>query len=164
MLPQLDPTWYASQSLWMLITFSLLFVVVWKFILPAMNVAIEGRQHRLDDDMKKAEEFKTEAESVLKEYQNAMASANERARFKLSEAQKEMAGLLKQREEEFSARLQERTSAGEQKLAAAKKEALDGVKDISTGLVADIARKLAGISPKAEAVEQEVTAQMEKWQ
>ena len=40
--------------------------------------------------MKKAESFKAEAENVLKEYKNAMASANERAKSLLDNTQLEM--------------------------------------------------------------------------
>lgn len=108
MLPQLDPTWYASQALWMLITFYATFWMMWKFVLPRMNAVLDERQRRLDDDMKKAESFKAEAENVLKEYKNAMASANERAKSLLDNTQLEIAEYSKRRESEFSARLDER--------------------------------------------------------
>lgn len=120
MLPQLDPTWYASQALWMLITFYATFWMMWKFVLPRMNAVLDERQRRLDDDMKKAESFKAEAENVLKEYKNAMASANERAKSLLDNTQLEIAEYSKRRESEFSARLDERIKNGEDELKKQK--------------------------------------------
>ena len=145
MLPQLDPTWYASQALWMLITFCATFWMMWKFVLPRMNAVLDERQRRLDDDMKKAELFKTEAENVLKEYKNAMASANEQARELLNNAQQEIAEYSKRRESEFSARLEERIKNGEDELKKTKDIALASVKEISEGLVPQAVFKLSGL-------------------
>lgn len=145
MLPQLDPTWYASQALWMLITFCATFWMMWKFVLPRMNAVLDERQRRLDDDMKKAELFKTEAENVLKEYKNAMASANEQARELLNNAQQEIAEYSKRRESEFSARLEERIKNGEDELKKTKDIALASVKDIAEGLVPQAVFKLSGL-------------------
>ncbi len=145
MLPQLDPTWYASQALWMLITFCATFWMMWKFVLPRMNAVLDERQRRLDDDMKKAESFKAEAENVLKEYKNAMASANERAKSLLDNVQLEIAEYSKRRESEFSARLDERIKNGEDELKKTKDIALASVKDIAEGLVPQAVFKLSGL-------------------
>lgn len=53
MLPQLDPTWYASQSFWMLITFCTMFLVIWRFVMPAMRATVDARRSRIENDIKK---------------------------------------------------------------------------------------------------------------
>ena len=77
MLPQLDPTWYASQSFWMLITFCLMFLVVWRFVMPAMRATVDLRRSRIEEDIKKTEELKTEAARLLKELDEAQASVKQ---------------------------------------------------------------------------------------
>ncbi len=95
--------------------------------------------------MKKAESFKAEAENVLKEYKNAMASANERAKSLLDNTQLEIAEYSKRRESEFSARLDERIKNGEDGLKKTKDIALASVKDIAEGLVPQAVFKLSGL-------------------
>lgn len=156
MLPQLDPTWYASQAAWMLITFCATFLLMWKAVLPRISSVTDERRRRLDDDMKKAETFKAEAESVLKEYQSVMASANERARSILENAKKEIAEHSKARGDEFSKRLEHRIADGEKELNETKEQALAGVRDIAAGLVPEAVFKLSGIRPREETTAKEV--------
>lgn len=157
MLPQLDPTWYASQAAWMLITFCATFLLMWKAVLPRISSVTDERQRRLDDDMKKAEAFKAEAETVLKEYQSVMASANERARSILEDAQKEIAEQTKAREADFTERLERRIADGEKELNETKERVLSGVRDIAAGLVPEAVFKLSGIRPAEKTAEKEIS-------
>lgn len=63
MLPQLDPTWYASQSFWMLITFCTMFLVIWRFVMPAMRATVDARRSRIENDIKKTDELKNRSRS-----------------------------------------------------------------------------------------------------
>ena len=74
MLPQLDPTWYASQSVWMLITFCAMFLVVWRFVIPAMRATVDVRRSRIENDIRETEKLKTEAADLLKQLEQAQAS------------------------------------------------------------------------------------------
>ena len=60
MLPQLDPTWYASQGVWMLITFCAMFLVVWRFVIPAMRATVDVRRSRIENDIQETAKLLTD--------------------------------------------------------------------------------------------------------
>lgn len=149
MLPQLDPTWYASQSFWLLITFCAMFVVVWRFVMPLMRATVDARQTRLETDLKTAEDLKNQAEALLKQYEAAMADVKKQSQEILTKAQEEITASLAQTEKDFDARLSQRLSAGERQLEVAKAEALQNVRQIATDLTGEITQKITATVPTA---------------
>ena len=51
-MPQLDPTWFASQLFWLAITFVTLYVVLSRFVLPPLLEIIARRAQTAQDDMR----------------------------------------------------------------------------------------------------------------
>ncbi len=149
MLPQLDPTWYASQSFWLLITFCAMFVVVWRFVMPLMRATVDARQTRLETDLKTAEDLKNQAEALLKQYEAAMADVKKQSQEILAKAQEEITASLAQTEKDFDVRLAQRLAASEQQLEAAKAEALQNVRQIATDLTGEITQKITATVPTA---------------
>ena len=43
-MPQLDFSTYTSQVFWLIVTFSILFLLVWRVIAPKVTDALEARQ------------------------------------------------------------------------------------------------------------------------
>ena len=162
MLPQLDPTWYASQSFWTLITFCMMFLVVWRFVMPAMKATVDVRRSRIEEDIKQTEELKTEAARLLKELEAAQASVKEQTQAALARAQEEAQALTQEMEKEFSARLTRHIAEKEQVLKAAKEKVLQDISTISGDLTKQITRKVAGITVSAEEIKQKTASVMEK--
>ena len=50
-MPQLDPTFYTTQLFWLIVIFTLLFLVVWKVALPRIANIREARRTRIDADL-----------------------------------------------------------------------------------------------------------------
>lgn len=162
MLPQLDPTWYASQSFWVLITFCAMFLVVWRFVIPAMRATVDIRRFRIENDINKTEELKTEAARLLKELEQAQASVKEQTLSALAAAQEEAQALTKQMETDFAQRLAAHIAEREQTLNAAKEKALQDISTISGSLTDQITRKIAGITVSADEIKQKTASVMEK--
>src|SRR4051794_40148643 len=78
-MPQLDPSTYAPQLFWLLITFVLLYVLMKWLALPRVGKAIEARRERLDGDLARAAALKEQAETVLAEYERSLAPARGQA-------------------------------------------------------------------------------------
>lgn len=162
MLPQLDPTWYASQSFWMLITFCTMFLVIWRFVMPAMRATVDARRSRIENDIKKTDELKTEAARLLKELEQTQASVKEQTQAALAKAQEEAQALTKQMETDFARRLAAHIAEKEQTLNTAKEKALQDIAAISGSLTDQITRKVAGIAVSADEIKQKTASVMEK--
>ncbi|MFQ5764023.1 MAG: F0F1 ATP synthase subunit B', partial [Rhodospirillales bacterium] len=61
-MPQLDVNTYLPQIVWLVITFTVLFLIMWRVAVPRIADVLEARQKRIDDNLDKAAESKKEAE------------------------------------------------------------------------------------------------------
>lgn len=162
MLPQLDPTWYASQSFWMLVTFCAMFLAVWRLVMPAMRATVDVRRSKIEEDIKQTEILKTEATRLLKELDAARASVRENTARLMAQAQEQAQAQTAQSEAEFTARLNEHIAQKEQALKQARESALREVASISGELTDAIVRKIGGITVPADEIRQETASVMEK--
>jgi F-type H+-transporting ATPase subunit b len=64
-----------NELVWGFFSFVILFLVMWKFAFPAVKKSMEARTERIRDDLATAEKSKTDAQSVLDEYQRQLADA-----------------------------------------------------------------------------------------
>ena len=143
-MPQLDPTHFASQVFWLVVTFIALYVLMWKVALPRVSAVLRERQERIDDDLEKAGRLKAEAEAVLKAYEEAMAEGRAKAQIALREAAERCAKEAAEAQAQASARLDRETADAERRIEAAKRAALDGVRQVAAEAARDAAAKLVG--------------------
>ena len=162
MLPQLDPTWYASQSVWMLITFCAMFLVVWRFVIPAMRATVDVRRSRIENDIRETEKLKTEAADLLKQLEQAQASVKAETQAVIARAQSEAQALMKQTESEFTDRLAAYTAQKERELTESKKAALREIAAVAGALSAEMTQKLARIAVSVEETDKAVAAAMKE--
>lgn len=78
-MPQLNAGFYASQILWLIITFSVLYYLLKKKALPRVADILEARQERISNDLDKAANLRAEAEAAAEEYAKVVADAQEQA-------------------------------------------------------------------------------------
>ena len=63
-MPQLNPEFFLSQIFWLVITFSLLLVFLWKVSLPRISSVFEKRENKINNDIQTAKNLQTEAEKI----------------------------------------------------------------------------------------------------
>jgi F-type H+-transporting ATPase subunit b len=68
-LPQMDITTFPSQLFWLIITFGILYLFMWRTAIPKLRNTIEERQDKILLDINEAEKLKSEAEETLREYE-----------------------------------------------------------------------------------------------
>src|SRR6476659_8744964 len=78
-LPQMDVETFPSQVFWLVVTFGLLFIVLWRNTLPMIAGAIGARRGQIDGDLGAAEARRKDAAGALQAYEAALASAKSRA-------------------------------------------------------------------------------------
>ncbi|WP_119166882.1 F0F1 ATP synthase subunit B family protein [Algihabitans albus] len=160
-LPQLTQTdTYAGQIFWTIVTFGILYLVMSKVVIPRIGNAVEERQDKIDDDLTRAGKLKSETEQVIQEYEAALATARDAAREthrKATEAWTKKADKL---EQAFADKLANQTSDAEQRISAAKAEALTNLKEVATEISAAATAKLLGEAPKPTDAKKAVEASM----
>ncbi|MEM7446158.1 MAG: F0F1 ATP synthase subunit B' [Pseudomonadota bacterium] len=159
-MPQFDPSSFASQIFWLAITFVALYFLLSRLVLPRISEVMEKRSERIANDLERAESLKTEAETVIAAYEEALAKARSEASAVVAKATADIATISATRQAEFGEELAMRMAAAEERIANAKQEAQDHVRDIAVEVAADVAARLTGQSVDIGRAGQAVDAQM----
>jgi F-type H+-transporting ATPase subunit b len=77
--PPLDSSFFASQLLWLAITFGIFYFVMKKIIVPRVGGIIEDRQGRIARDLEEAGRMKAEADAAVETYEKELAAARSKA-------------------------------------------------------------------------------------
>ena len=155
-MPQLEPWSYASQIFWLIVTFTVLYFVLAKVVIPRITTVLEARREKIEDDLARAERLKVEAEQVLAEYNQALDSARSDAQGVLKEAAAAMAEDAASRNTEVAAKLAEQNRAAEARIAAARAQALETIRPAAAEVAGAALAKLVGAAPPQARIEQAV--------
>lgn len=143
-MPQLDPTFFAPQLIWLAITFILLYAVMAKLGLPRVGGIIAARKARIDGDLEKAAQMKSEAEAVIAAYDKALAEARMQAQITIRETTERLNALSAERQRKVAEELAHESAIAERRIDAAKRAALDGVRQVAIEVTRAAATKLTG--------------------
>ncbi|BBJ30932.1 F0F1 ATP synthase subunit B' [Rickettsia asiatica] len=75
-MPQFDIATYYSQIFWLIVTFGLLYIFVYKFITPKAEEIFNNRQTNIQDNITQADTLTLEAEKLTKYYNEEVAKTN----------------------------------------------------------------------------------------
>ncbi len=148
-MPQLDPAVFAPQLFWLGVTFLVLFLLMRGIAVPQVGRAIEARRERLDADLGRAGELKTEAENVLGAYEKALATARNEAQATLRAAAEHMAAEAAERQRALAVTLGQQIEAAERRIAGSKDQALAEVRGVAVDVGRAMVEKLTGSAPDA---------------
>ena len=71
-MPQLNPEFFVSQLFWLVVTFSFLFVFLWRVSLPRIGNVLEKRENKISEDLTAAKELQAEAEKIQDKIENQL--------------------------------------------------------------------------------------------
>lgn len=141
-MPQLDLSTYVSQAFWMVLCFSLLWILLSIFITPKIADVLEQRKRKIDDYIRKAEKLNQQAKASLEKYEQTLNEAKAKAAADIAANQKESAAFLAEEERLLNERLNKQIADSEFKLAKEKKETMQQIQNLSQNLAFDIVQKL----------------------
>jgi F-type H+-transporting ATPase subunit b len=143
-MPQLDLATFPTQLVWLAITFLVLYVVMASLGLPRVGGIIAARRARIDGDLEKAAQMKSEAEAVIAAYDKALAEARMQAQITLRETTEQLNARSAERQRQIADELGHETAAAERRIEAAKREALGSLREVAVDVTRAAALKLTG--------------------
>lgn len=141
-LPQLDPTTFEPQLIWLFITFLALYLVMSRSALPKIGSILEERANRKADDLDEADRARKESEGLEATYQEILAEARAGATKILREARQGLNANLEARKAEMAAKLARRLDMAEATIMTAKEKAMKDLEEIATVTCQAIVEKL----------------------
>ncbi len=143
-MPQLDLSTFPSQIFWLAVFFAVLYLLMAKLAIPKIERVIDKRQRRVEDDLDKAGQMKSEAEAVIAAYEKALADARHQAQLTMKETSDQLAALAAERQRQAGAVIAERTAVAEKRIATAKSAALADLRGVAVDVARAAAAKLVG--------------------
>lgn len=157
-MPQFDPSVWAPQIIWLAIVFIALYVIMARVVVPKMSDILEEREFRINDSLRKAEGLREDAEDAVAAYEKLMADARAKAQDQVRLVRERAAADAAERHAELNERLSAEIGAAEARIAAAKAEALAGIRALSVEIAAVATERLLGAALPAEHVGSAVDA------
>jgi F-type H+-transporting ATPase subunit b len=161
-MPQFDPTFFAPQLFWLLLTFVTLYILMTSVALPKIGAVLDERQRKIDDNLDKAAQLKAEAEAAVAAYEKALAESRAHAHSVIKEASDRLASEAEERNRALSARLAEQIKAGEARIGEAKNKALANVREVAMDVASSVFDRLIGASADSAKLESAVAAALKE--
>lgn len=145
--PPFDSQSFASQLLWLVITFVALYLLMSRLALPRIGAIFEARQKRVAGDLAEAERLKGQSDAAIAAYEKALADARRRAQELANEARQKQAAEAEVRRKALDEEIGARIAEAEKAIAASKTAAMANVRTIAAETAAAIVERLIGIAP-----------------
>jgi len=157
-MPQLNPLDWAPQIIWLVITFSILYVLMKRVALPRIGSVIEARHARIAGDIEAADKLRRETQEAIAAYEQALAEAKARAHAIAQKANNKLKDEVAAERAALERDLAARSAEAEKRILQAKTSALKDVNEVASETASEIVRSLIGMAPSKPEVSAAVAA------
>ncbi len=137
---------YLSEIFVGIILMLLIFLVMWKFIVPAFEKMYDERSSRIEGGMQRAAAAEAKAEAALAEYNDQLANAREEAARIREDAKNAGAQVLAEAREKATKESSRILESGRAQLEAERSQLLAELRGEVGGLATTLAGKIVGES------------------
>ena len=151
--PPFDSHTFASQLIWLAVTFVLLYLLMAKIALPRVGGIIAERQKRVEDDLAQANSFKTQSDAALAAYEKALADARNRAQSIANDMREKQSAEADSVRKKLEGQLNVKLAEAEKAITTTKQAAMVNVRGIATDAAKAIVERLIGKAPADTAID-----------
>lgn len=138
---------FASQLLWLAITFGFLYWLAAKVIVPRLGTILEDRANKIGNDLDEAAAMKAKAEEAGQAYEKSLAEARAKSQAIAQETREKVNADSAARRKSVEADLSAKLADAETKIVATKTEAMSHVEAIAADAAGAIVSHLTGTAP-----------------
>jgi len=141
-MPQLNPEFWFSQTFWLILVFVILYLVIWKKILPKITDNLENRKKTISSDLEEAQNLKKLAEERYKEYKKLINDAKNESGKIISENKLKLDQDLNNKKMEIQKEIDREINEVEKEIKNFKKKSLESVSKISKEISSEVIKKI----------------------
>ena len=151
-MPQLNPEFWAAQIFWLILTFSSLYLIIWKVFLPKITLSIENRKSRVVNDLDEAQKLKENAEKKLNEYNKIIEESKKEAKKIIEDSKKKLDRDIKNKKQKFNEEIEKELIAAEKEIKDLKKSSISNINNIAAETSAEIIKQIVNIEVNKSSV------------
>ena len=144
-MPQLNTEYWATQIFWLIIIFSILYLIIWKIFLPRITYSIENRKSRLVNDLDEVQKIKENAEKKLNEYNIIIEKSKKEAKKIIEDSQKKLDRDIENKKQKFNDEIEQELIAIEEEIKDLKKSSISNISNIAAEASTEIMEKIISI-------------------
>ena len=145
-MPQFDSHFFSSLIFWELLSFSILFWILYKYAWPPILETLETRERKIRESLDQAEQSRATAETKLKEYETKLQVAAKEAETMMTEAKQKAQRLLDENQQRLRADSERIKEEATQDIERERRKALEDIKGQTADLAILVAEKVIGRS------------------
>ena len=151
-MPQLNSEFWAAQIFWLFVLFTILYVAIWKLILPKIVDGIENRKKKIADDLDEAQKFKNDAEKKLIEYKKIIEQSKKEAQKIILENKKKLDNDITSKRKNFEKEVENELSNIEKQIQNFKKTSISEINKVAFEISSYIIKQIVGTEVNASNV------------
>ena len=143
-MPQLDPTYWASQAFWLILVFIILYISIAKFYLPKIKNNLDDRENKIKDDLDSANKFKDLSELKLKEYEKILENSKKEVIKIYLESKNKLDKDIQTKKDAMEKEIADEIAKAQKEIAELKKNSILNIQTISENIASSIIEDISG--------------------
>ena len=143
-MPQLNPEFWVSQIVWLVLTFGILYIVLSKLILPKISDNLESRKSQILENIEIAEKQREESEKKLKEFEKIILDGKLEAKNHFNEVRQKTLEDINNKRTALEEDINKEISAAEEEINILKINSNEKIKNIAVETSAELIKQLIG--------------------
>jgi F-type H+-transporting ATPase subunit b len=143
-MPQLDPTYWASQAFWLILVFTILYISIAKFYLPKIKANLDDRDNKIKDDLNSANKFKELSEFKLKEYEKILENSKKEVIKIHIESKNKLDKDINAKKDVMDKEIEVEIIKAQKDIIELKKNSISDIQKISKDLASNIIENISG--------------------
>ena len=143
-MPQLDPTYWASQAFWLVLIFAALYLVLANLFIPKIKSSIDDRENKIKEDLDEAQKLKNLAEQKHKEYELSIQNEKKEVQKIIFESKSKLNLEIQNKKKKFEKEIEIEIESAEKEIENLKKESLKNISTISEEMASKVIEQISG--------------------
>ncbi len=143
-MPQLDPTYWASQVFWLILVFSILYISISKFYLPKIKNNLDNRENKIKEDLENANKYKELSEKKFKEYELILDNAKKEVLKIHLETKNALSKEIQSKKDTIEKEIEKEIEKAQKEILEIKKTSLTSIQKISEDIASNIIENISG--------------------
>tara|TARA_B100000700_G_scaffold260031_1_gene295263 strand:+ start:238 stop:828 length:591 start_codon:yes stop_codon:yes gene_type:complete len=143
-MPQLNPEFWISQIVWLVLTFGFLYIVLSKLILPKISDNLESRKSQILENIETAELQRKESEKKIKEFEKIILESKLKAKNHFNEVRQKTLEDISNKRIVLEKDIDKEISAAEEEINNLRINSSEKIKNIAIETSNELIKQLIG--------------------
>jgi F-type H+-transporting ATPase subunit b len=141
-MPQFESHFFSSLIFWEVVSFAILFFVLYKYAFPGILSMLEEREKKIKDSLDEAERHRSDSERKLREYEAKLNAAAKEAESLMAAAKERVQRLMEENEQRMTVEAERIKGDAMREIEQERRRAIQDIRAQTTDLALMVAEKV----------------------